>query len=258
MLFGQRQTVRDHMKRALQQAGLFPIARSAYRLASPGIRHQKAKEIAFYTDLLPKGGLCFDVGANLGQKAEAFLACGASAVLIEPNPLCLPALKLHFGRNPRVTIERCAVGASAGEIELYTHGTDSTASVRPDWDQGVFGRDRGATPVKVPMVTLDTLIERHGTPDFMKIDVEGFEESAFAGLSKPVPVISFEYHASHIAEARRCIEHLQRLDPIAYRASDMHCNWLTESLNSADECLRQIEQLRAKGDLFVWFRPHFP
>jgi hypothetical protein len=37
------------------------------------------------------------------------------------------------------------------------------------------------------------LIERHGTPAFIKLDVEGFEVEALAGLTQPVPALSFEF-----------------------------------------------------------------
>jgi len=35
--------------------------------------------------------------------------------------------------------------------------------------------------------------DEYGLPHFCKIDVEGFEEQALAGLSRPLPVLSFEF-----------------------------------------------------------------
>ena len=56
------------------------------------------------------------------------------------------------------------------------------------------------------MLTLDTLITHFGKPDFIKIDVEGFEEKVFAGLSLQAPLISFEFTAAFPAPALRCMD----------------------------------------------------
>ena len=47
--------------------------------------------------------------------------------------------------------------------------------------------------VTVPATTLDALIARHGEPSFVKIDVEGMEHEVLAGLSRPLPALSFEF-----------------------------------------------------------------
>ncbi len=243
---------RSQIKDVLQRLGLFPLARVAYRALSPGIRKQHNREIAFYRELLNDSCLCFDIGANLGQKSEVFLACGARVVVVEPNALCQPTLRYLFGRNPQAEIVETAVGNASGFIDLHVHGTEATASVRPEWDQKVFGILRPGSSMQVPISTLDTLIARFGRPDFIKIDVEGYELDVLRGLSSRVPLLSFEFHGSEIQRLSECLDVLKRLGTLSIRASTMHCDWLGPKTEDVESCLNGIERAGLSGDLFVW------
>jgi FkbM family methyltransferase len=245
-------SARDKTKATLQRIGLFPAARSAYRALHGGIRKQRAHEIAFYSSLFSPGALCFDIGANLGQTTEVFLACGARVLSVEPNALCHPTLKHLFGENKNCQIVQSAIGSSNGFIDLHVHGTDATASVRADWDRQTYGSDRGTTATTTPIATLDTLIERYGRPDFVKIDVEGFEKEVLRGLSSSVRLLSFEFHFTEIGLAEECLEMLDRFGVLSIRASDMDCNWLTSRTDDIKGSLRMLHSTNAKGDLFVW------
>jgi hypothetical protein len=70
-----------------------------------------------------------------------------------------------------------------------------------DWD--------GA--LDLPVTTLDALAARHGRPDFVKIDVEGFEAEALRGMSFAPPALSFEFTTIQREVARACLARLAGL-----------------------------------------------
>jgi len=180
---------------------------------------------AFYAGFVRPGDLCFDIGAHLGDRVDAFLALGARVVAVEPQPDLQRLLHAQFGRHPRAVLVAGAVGAAPGMAELlvnHRHPTLSTLSA--DWIAAV-GRDASFPTtgwddrVTVPVTTLDLLIAEHGLPDFCKIDVEGFEQAVLDGLSRPLPCLSFEYIAVTRDMAVACLERLERLGPYRYNVS---------------------------------------
>lgn len=64
------------------------------------------------------------------------------------------------------------------------------------------------------MITLDQLIARYGMPFYIKIDVEGYEAEALAGLSRLPQLLSFEYNVVFLDSALKALT-----NPILDRAS---------------------------------------
>lgn len=242
---------RTRVKWALQQTGLFPTARSVYRTLNRSIRANKAREIAFYKSLLPENSLCFDIGANLGQKTEVLVACGARVICVEPNEMCLPTLNFQFANRNNVRLVTEAVGSTSGFATMHVDGTAATASLRPEWNK-MFGQGSETVPQVVPITTLDVLISKYGRPDFVKIDVEGFEVEVLRGLSEPVPLVSFEFHADQTKDIREALLTVQRLGRIKMKAANMDCEWISEPFLGIDQCVAELRARNAKGDLFVW------
>lgn len=183
---------------------------------------QRAAMAAFYRRFLRPGELCFDVGANRGNRTAILADLGARIICIEPQPSCLKELRRRFVGNANVTIVGAAVGEREGSGELAVCEEEPTISTMSErWkSEGRFaGKNQWTNTVPVEVTTLDHLITRYGTPAFCKIDVEGFELSVLKGLTRPIPVISFEFTREFFTDAKACIDYLLSLGPAVFNAS---------------------------------------
>ena len=80
-------------------------------------------------------------------------------------------------------------------------------------------RSAGPKSAEIAVTTLDALIERHGRPSFIKLDVEGFEAESLQGLSRAVPALSFEFTTIQRDVALACIERCSALGYASFNAA---------------------------------------
>ena len=151
---------------------------------------------AFYRGFLSPGDLAFDIGAHAGNRSRALAAAGARVVALEPQQ----AFHALLARSlpPGITLLKLAAGPAPGQAELAVSRLHPTvSSLAPGFAARMarspgFARVRWDARESVEVTTLDALIADHGRPEFVKIDVEGFEAEVLAGLSRPVPMIALE------------------------------------------------------------------
>ena len=223
-------------------------------------RHGRAMD-RLYAQFVRPGDLVFDAGAHVGDRVAAFRRLGARVVAIEPQPALVRTLRLLYGRDDGVTIEPVALGAAAGTVELRlnidnptvsTASEDFVAAARgaPGWGGQAWTRR-----ISVPLTTLDALIARHGTPSFIKLDVEGFEAAALAGLTRPVTALSFEFTLIQRAVAHAALDRCVALGFSGFDASLGETQTLVHGAwQPADEVRRWLDGLPAaanSGDIYA-------
>ncbi len=167
---------------------------------------------ALYAQFIAPGDLAFDIGAHVGDRIAAFRRLGARVVAVEPQPALYRTLSLLFGRYTSVTLIATAIGRTVGAGQMMVNIDNPTISTlskdfiaasrtAAGWEGESWQRS-----IEVPVTTLDALIDAHGLPAFIKLDIEGFEAEALAGLSHPVPALSFEFTTIQRDIGLACVE----------------------------------------------------
>jgi len=169
--------------------------------------------------LFKPGDLVFDIGANIGAKTAEFLAGGARVVCFEPQPDCVNQLQHRFANNPNVMIEPAGLAAQSGVLELSICSAANTISTfSQDWKKGRFANFQWDRKVLVQVTTLDAAIARFGKPDYVKVDVEGFELEVLRGLTSRLKLISFEFTTEFLENNRACARHLESIGYCEFNA----------------------------------------
>ncbi len=223
-----------------------------------GRQAPKAAMDALYARFVKTGSLCFDIGSHVGDRVSSFRRLGARVVALEPQPGAGRALQLIHGRDRKVTLVASACGPREGEVEFHLNSANPTVStasgafVAAAQGAGGWEGQKWDRTLTVPMTTLDALIDRHGVPDFVKIDVEGYEADVLAGLSQPLPALSFEFTTIQRGVAADCLSRMASLgfsrfnialgesqqltfaEPVSAEMMEAHVAALPHEANSGD------------------------
>lgn len=163
---------------------------------------------ALFRRAVRSGDTVFDVGANVGYTMllfASFAGPGGKVIALEPGRRAFATLARNAAQTANAIALQIAASDQGGEATFHEAALSDLSSLEP-----VAGADR----YSVPVAPLDHLAAEHGSPAFVKIDVEGHEPGVLRGMaglfaSARPPIVQFE--ALDVVMRDRCLTVIQEL-----------------------------------------------
>jgi FkbM family methyltransferase len=158
--------------------------------------------------------LIFDIGANSGETVKIFKEVAEKVVAFEPNPTLIEVLKNTFSSG-NVVIDPRGLSNEIGRKIFNISSVHTVSTFSQDWiENSRFSNSIGWNyPTEVETTTLDQIIEEYGIPDYVKIDVEGYEYEVLSSLTRVLPetLFSFEWAEEMKDKIYLTVEHANNL-----------------------------------------------
>jgi FkbM family methyltransferase len=171
--------------------------------------------------------LVFDVGMHRGEDSAYYLSLGYRVVAFEANPDLVARCRERFRdaiADGRMTIVAGAIAPpdAHGTVTFYMNTSKSVwGTTSAEWANRNRKLMRSSVPITVPTVDFVRILEEHGTPHYVKIDVEGVDDlvlEAVCGRPSPPRLISMESEKVDFAKLERDLDLLRRAGYSRFKA----------------------------------------
>lgn len=145
----------------------------------------------------------FDVGANVGLYSEELRKefPYAKITAFEPGSLASAKFKKRFQEDKSIQLVQAAVGSENGKSILYYDYEGSGMASMSNRKLGHFGIEFKLSE-EINVITLDSFLKIEPfIPDFLKIDVEGYELAVLRGAGDSllkIKLVQFEFGGCNI------------------------------------------------------------
>jgi FkbM family methyltransferase len=165
-----------------------------------------------------KENLIYDVGLHSGADTDFYLRKGFDVVGIEANPSLCRHCEERFSAEiaeKRLTIVNRAISETPGTIDFFVNEKKSLwGTADPDLMERYEALGAASHKIQVRSTTMADIFDEHGTPYYMKVDIEGYDHlclKALVGRSEMPKYISVEASGTSSAATMHQLDLLKRL-----------------------------------------------
>ena len=134
-------------------------------------------------------GLVYDVGMNNGDDSAYYLEQGHEVLAVEPDPDLVGSAEERFQsaiQSGRVTILNVGISDHCGTATFWI--CDENRIWNSFFHERIEQKDRRYHSIQIPIRTLPDMFDQYGMPVYLKIDVEGYEQTLLRSLGgRPLP-----------------------------------------------------------------------
>lgn len=193
--------------------------------------------VELFKCLIQPDMVVMDIGGNIGLTSLLFSTLASEVHVFEPSPSTHAILKRNLGSGNAANVVAYNLGlaAEAGEAMITRADNNRSGAFVSEFATRITGH----VSESITLDTLDSVCNQRGIhPDFLKIDVEGFEEAVLRGgkeimeRMKPLAVMELNHGCLNILHRktvpdyvdflRGVFPHLYAVDTDNARIRDMH------------------------------------